>query len=82
VRGPEYAEPIFIPLNAHSLPYDTTVEIFQIVHNIMLNCTLCLLQNIREQMAISLERMKELEEQVKLIPVLQVRCHLSSQFYR
>lgn len=31
------------------------------------------LQNIREQMAISLERMKELEEQVKLIPVLQVQ---------
>jgi hypothetical protein len=30
------------------------------------------MQNIREQMAISLERMKELEEQVKLIPVLQV----------
>ncbi|XP_034939435.1 uncharacterized protein Kank isoform X2 [Chelonus insularis] len=31
------------------------------------------LQNIREQMAISLERMKELEEQVKIIPVLQVQ---------
>jgi len=31
------------------------------------------LQNIREQMAISLERMKELEEQVKQIPVLQVQ---------
>ncbi|XP_021917735.1 uncharacterized protein LOC110828893 isoform X3 [Zootermopsis nevadensis] len=31
------------------------------------------LQNIREQVAISLERMKELEEQVKLIPVLQVQ---------
>ncbi|KAJ9583979.1 hypothetical protein L9F63_021671, partial [Diploptera punctata] len=31
------------------------------------------LQNIREQMAISLERMRELEEQVKLIPVLQVQ---------
>jgi hypothetical protein len=30
------------------------------------------MQNIREQMAISLERMKELEEQVKQIPVLQV----------
>ncbi|XP_063218867.1 uncharacterized protein LOC134529085 [Bacillus rossius redtenbacheri] len=31
------------------------------------------LQNIREQMALSLKRMKELEEQVKLIPVLQVQ---------
>ncbi|XP_046682252.1 KN motif and ankyrin repeat domain-containing protein 2-like isoform X2 [Homalodisca vitripennis] len=31
------------------------------------------LQNIREQMAQSLERMKELEEQVKVIPVLQVQ---------
>nr|XP_034171744.1 KN motif and ankyrin repeat domain-containing protein 2 isoform X2 [Osmia lignaria] len=31
------------------------------------------LQNIREQMAASLERMKELEEQVKAIPMLQVR---------
>ncbi|PSN40635.1 hypothetical protein C0J52_21102 [Blattella germanica] len=31
------------------------------------------LQNIREQMAISLSRMRELEEQVKLIPVLQVQ---------
>ena len=31
------------------------------------------LQAIREQMAISLQRMKELEEQVKAIPVLQVR---------
>ncbi|XP_011863742.1 PREDICTED: KN motif and ankyrin repeat domain-containing protein 2 isoform X2 [Vollenhovia emeryi] len=30
------------------------------------------LQNIREQMAASLERMKELEEQVKAIPMLQV----------
>jgi hypothetical protein len=30
------------------------------------------LQNIREQMAVSLERMKELEEQVKAIPMLQV----------
>ncbi|GAB1862835.1 KN motif and ankyrin repeat domain-containing protein 1 [Camponotus japonicus] len=31
------------------------------------------LQNIREQMAVSLERMKELEEQVKAIPMLQVQ---------
>ncbi|XP_054279931.1 KN motif and ankyrin repeat domain-containing protein 1 isoform X2 [Macrosteles quadrilineatus] len=31
------------------------------------------LQNIREQMAQSLERMKELEEQVKAIPVLQIQ---------
>lgn len=30
------------------------------------------LQNIREQMALSLERTKELEEQVKIIPYLQV----------
>lgn len=29
-------------------------------------------QNIREQMAVSLERMRELEEQVKAIPMLQV----------
>ena len=33
------------------------------------------LQNIREQMAASLERMKELEEQVKAIPMLQVSSH-------
>ncbi|XP_011136034.1 KN motif and ankyrin repeat domain-containing protein 1 isoform X2 [Harpegnathos saltator] len=31
------------------------------------------LQNIREQMAASLERMRELEEQVKAIPMLQVQ---------
>ncbi|XP_011348194.1 KN motif and ankyrin repeat domain-containing protein 1 isoform X2 [Ooceraea biroi] len=31
------------------------------------------LQNVREQMAASLERMKELEEQVKAIPMLQVQ---------
>ncbi|GLG93607.1 Ankyrin repeat and KH domain-containing protein mask [Gryllus bimaculatus] len=31
------------------------------------------LQNIREQMAVSLERMRELEEQVKLIPILQIQ---------
>lgn len=31
------------------------------------------LQNIREQMAVSLERMRELEEQVKAIPMLQVQ---------
>ncbi|KAK0162182.1 hypothetical protein PV327_008537 [Microctonus hyperodae] len=31
------------------------------------------LQNIREQMAMSLERMKDLEEQVKVIPMLQVQ---------
>ncbi|KAI4483814.1 hypothetical protein M0802_013305 [Mischocyttarus mexicanus] len=31
------------------------------------------LQNIREQMAASLERMKELEEQVKAIPMLEVQ---------
>jgi hypothetical protein len=37
------------------------------------------MQNIREQVAISLERMKELEEQVKLIPVLQVRRYLPCQ---
>ena len=34
------------------------------------------LQAIREQMAISLQRMKELEEQVKAIPVLQVRINV------
>lgn len=32
------------------------------------------LQNIREQMALSLERTKELEDQVKLIPSLKVCC--------
>lgn len=31
------------------------------------------LQNVREQMAISLKKMQDLEEQVKLIPLLQVR---------
>ena len=31
------------------------------------------LQNIRQQMARSLERMRELEEEVKMIPVLQVQ---------
>lgn len=31
------------------------------------------LQHIREQMAISLSRMRDLEEQVKLVPLLQVR---------
>lgn len=31
------------------------------------------LQNIREQMALSLERTKELEDQVRLIPSLKVR---------
>lgn len=30
------------------------------------------LKNIRDQMAASLERMRELEEQVKAIPMLQV----------
>lgn len=35
------------------------------------------LRSIREQMALGLERMKELEEKVKLIPSLQV----SSLFY-
>ncbi|KAK2152064.1 hypothetical protein LSH36_340g00017 [Paralvinella palmiformis] len=34
------------------------------------------LQAIREQMAISLQRMKELEEQVKAIPVLQIRINV------
>lgn len=34
------------------------------------------LQTIREQMAISLKRMRDLEEQVKLVPVLQVRLLL------
>lgn len=35
------------------------------------------LQQIREQMAVSLARMKDLEEQVKLIPNLKVRfCHI------
>lgn len=33
------------------------------------------LQNIREQMALSLERTKELEDQVKLIPKLKVCRH-------
>ncbi|GAB6032886.1 hypothetical protein CHUAL_012084 [Chamberlinius hualienensis] len=32
-----------------------------------------LLQNIRQQMAVSLQRMKELEEQAKAVPVLQVK---------
>nr|8IW0_A Chain A, Liprin-beta-1,KN motif and ankyrin repeat domain-containing protein 1 [synthetic construct]8IW0_B Chain B, Liprin-beta-1,KN motif and ankyrin repeat domain-containing protein 1 [synthetic construct]8IW0_C Chain C, Liprin-beta-1,KN motif and ankyrin repeat domain-containing protein 1 [synthetic construct]8IW0_D Chain D, Liprin-beta-1,KN motif and ankyrin repeat domain-containing protein 1 [synthetic construct] len=31
------------------------------------------LQHIREQMAIALKRLKELEEQVRTIPVLQVK---------
>ncbi|XP_063311146.1 KN motif and ankyrin repeat domain-containing protein 1 [Pelobates fuscus] len=31
------------------------------------------LQNIREQMAVALKRLKELEEQVKTIPILQVK---------
>lgn len=35
-------------------------------------CVRACLQNIREQMAASLERMRELEEQVKAIPMLQV----------
>ncbi len=30
------------------------------------------LQNIREQMALSLKRMRDLEEQVKMVPLLQV----------
>ncbi|XP_011298490.1 KN motif and ankyrin repeat domain-containing protein 2 isoform X2 [Fopius arisanus] len=34
------------------------------------------LQNIREQMAASLERMRELEEQVKVIPILQVQVSI------
>lgn len=34
-------------------------------------------QNIREQMAASLERMRELEEQVKAIPMLQVKSRRS-----
>ncbi|KAG8200986.1 hypothetical protein JTE90_021450 [Oedothorax gibbosus] len=34
-----------------------------------------ILTNIREQMATSLERMKELEEQVKTIPVLEVKLY-------
>ncbi|XP_049953679.1 KN motif and ankyrin repeat domain-containing protein 3 [Schistocerca serialis cubense] len=34
------------------------------------------LQTIREQMAVSLERMRELEEQVKLIPILQVQLNV------
>lgn len=33
------------------------------------------LQHIREQMAISLSRMRDLEEQVKLVPLLQVSCN-------
>ncbi|XP_029674100.1 KN motif and ankyrin repeat domain-containing protein 1-like isoform X3 [Formica exsecta] len=37
------------------------------------NLSTSALQNIREQMAVSLERMKELEEQVKAIPMLQVQ---------
>lgn len=42
------------------------------------NCGLtpAALQNIREQMALSLERTKELEDQVKLIPSLKVRKYL------
>lgn len=35
-------------------------------------CACACFQNIREQMAASLERMRELEEQVKAIPMLQV----------
>lgn len=34
------------------------------------------LQNIREQMALSLERTKQLEDQVKLVPELKVFIHL------
>ncbi|XP_071442610.1 KN motif and ankyrin repeat domain-containing protein 2 [Hetaerina americana] len=34
------------------------------------------LQNIREQMAISLEKMKEMEEKLKLIPILQVQLSI------
>ena len=39
----------------------------------MANISQSQLQAIREQMALSLQRMRELEEQVKAIPVLQVR---------
>lgn len=38
------------------------------------------LQNIREQMALSLERTKELEDQVKLIPGLKVRLLFDNVF--
>lgn len=38
------------------------------------------LQNIREQMALSLKRMRDLEEQVKLVPVLQVRVTIFLYF--
>ncbi|XP_063981566.1 KN motif and ankyrin repeat domain-containing protein 2 isoform X2 [Diachasmimorpha longicaudata] len=34
------------------------------------------LQNIREQMAVSLERMRQLEDQVKSIPILQVQVSI------
>lgn len=36
------------------------------------------LQKIREQMALSLERTRELEEQVKLIPTLKVRIFVAT----
>lgn len=39
------------------------------------------LQNIREQMALSLKRMRDLEEQVKIVPVLQVRSPIESPIF-
>lgn len=52
--------------NIAAKDFDTSID----------NCGLTpvALQNIREQMALSLERTKELEDQVKLIPSLRVSC--------
>lgn len=58
-----------IPLRSSSLmdlSEDTTTDMTQISSGT--------LQAIRKQMAVSLERMRELEEQVKAIPVLKVLC--------
>ena len=45
--------------------------------DVVINVTInhILFQNIREQMAISLKRMRELEEKVKLIPSLEIELH-------
>ncbi len=38
-----------------------------------MNCLLLHIKSVRGQMAASLEKLRELEQQVKLIPVLQVK---------
>lgn len=45
---------------------------FTLDETVLYLCACACFQNIREQMAASLERMRELEEQVKAIPMLQV----------